>query len=368
MQIILGNFDYKGQTFGYSGTIPDSVVFAYSQHIPIKLRIEDERGNPANALGVDLTISSTSQFSEKRYTNAKGEVVFDISRIIQMLTDSREKELTTLNYSASRDSWLASIVSLQLSIDSNPIVYTPLEVLNGAMRPDEQWLMEPISIKYWRGLPHTFDFINVEDIELSIDGRTFLPRKWLLGESSLKAFPIMRNLTNILPIAKRVIKIRTDGVGFSYDRLVRSVNQVNIDIDKFNGDLSRYTYLRWLGPHGEIFYWLFRNGTQTIAVKSERHSIALRDNMRVGSTFLNGTRKEPTREVSRAIASEYVSREHYKVLSSVIASPYVDMYLGNVDGEDLWKRVDVADGSATEDLKLSGGKNYSLALEIKIGE
>lgn len=370
MQSIKGTFEYNGQTYIYQGEMPEVIVFAYSKHIYVKLKIRDASVKPATALGITLYVDNITQIREMRYTNAKGEVIFDIARIVQMMTDSRENELIELDYNTSRVSWLASSIRLRLGVGADVVFYdTMLEAANGIMHPDEQWLTSPVSMKYWRGLPHTFDFLNVDTIELSSDGSSFSRLSWVPGAATLRQFPIMRSTTSQFTAGtRRSLKIRANGLGIAYGKVVTSTNQVNIELDSFCEDLSRYTYLRWLGPHGEIFYWLFRNGTQTTSIKSERHSIALREDMREGATLLNGTRKEPTREVSRAIASEYVSREHYKVLSSVISSPCVDMYLGNVDGEDLWKRVDVADGSATEDLKRSGGKNYSLALEIKIGE
>lgn len=374
MQAIKGTFDLNGLMYSYSGEVPEPVVFAYSKHIYVRLTINDADGKPAVAMPIMASVDTAGkQINERRYTNTAGQVTFDIARIIQMSTDNRERELVDLIFSRNetRRQWLASSVRLRLGIDNySAIIYDNImEAVNGAVSSDEQWLTSPVSMKYWRGLPHTFDFLNVDTIEASSDGASFSPMSWVPGNSTLRQIPIMRSKTEgIVAGVRHSKRIKADGIGISNGVIVPSVNQVNIEIDSFCGDLSRYTYLRWLGRHGEVFYWLFRNGTQTTAVKSERHSIALREDVREGATLLNGIRKEPTREVSRAIASEYVSREHYKVLSSVISSPCVDMYLGNVDGEDLWKRVDVADGSVAENMKRAGGRVYSVTLSINIGD
>lgn len=374
MQAIKGTFDLNGMTYSYSGEVPEPVVFAYSRHIYVRLTINDADGKPAAAMPIMATVDTAGkQINERRYTNTAGQVTFNIARIIQMMTDNRERELTDLIFSRNetRRQWLANSARLRLGADNySVIIYdNMMEAVNGAVSSDEQWLTSPVSLKFWRGLPHTFDFLNVDTIEVSSDGSSFSQMSWVPGAATLRQFPIMRSKTELFTAGTRKsLKIRANGLGIAYGKVVNSTNQVNIELDSFCGDLSRYTYLRWLGRHGEVFYWLFKNGTQTTAVKSERHSIVLREDVREGATLLNGIRKELTREVSRAIASDYVSREHYKVLSSVISSPCVDMYLGNVDGEDLWKRVDVADGSVAENMKRAGGRVYSVTLSINIGD
>lgn len=370
MQAIKGNFEYEEKAYIYSGNIPDAVVFSYSNHIYVRLKIKQENNNPAKAFGVILTIDGPSQISEKRYTNAEGDVIFDISRIIQMMTDNRDKELTNLNYNMNRLSWLASTIRLRISVNYELVfIDTTIEAINGTISPEEQWFIRPVSLKYWRGLPHTFDFLNVDSVDISIDGSSFSPMSWIPGTSTLRYVQMMRSMTEQFTAgAKNNVKIRANGLGVAFEAITPAINQVNIEIDSFCGDMSRYTYLRWLGRQGEVFYWLFKNGTQTTSVKSEKYSIAMTEDVRENYTYLNGIKKEPTRELTRSIASEYVSRELYQVLSSVIASPCVDMYLGNHNGEDIWKRVDVADGSTSEDMKRKGGKVYSVVLEVKIGE
>lgn len=373
MQAIKGTFNYNGLTYNFSGEAPEQVVFTYSRHIYVRIKITDMAGKPAIAMPINAAIDTAGkQTNESRYTNATGEVTFDIARIIQMMTDSRERELNDLVFSRNetRKQWLASSVLLRIGVNNyTAIIYDDmLEAVNGAISPDEQWMTSPVFLKYWRGLPHTFDFLNVDTVEISSDGSSFSSLSWVPGTSTLRIFPIMRSQTETFTShIRNSLKIRANVIGIAYGKVVSATSQVNIEVDSFCGDMSRYTYLRWLGRHGEVFYWLFNNGTETTSIKSERYRIALREDVRDNATLLSGVKKEPTRETARTIASEYVSREQYRVLSSVVSSPYVDMYLGNVNGEDLWKRVDVADGSVSEDLKRKGGKIYSVTLSINIG-
>lgn len=374
MQTKKGQFEYNGNTYTYQAEIPEPLVFTYSRHIYTRLKIINSAGKPAASMPINVSLDSDKgQFNERRYTSVNGEVWFDLSRTMQIATDNRERELVDYTPVKKRASWLAKDVQLRISVgdDFKVVIDTMLEAANGAMSPDESWLQEPVSLKYWRGLPHTFDFINVTAIETSADGKPFHASAWVPGESDLRIFPMMRSLTETMvssSMAKKSYKIKADGLGYYFGKMANVTAQTNIEIEDFCGDASRYTYLRWLGRHGEIFYWLFKNGTQTTSVKSERYGIALREDVRETNTMLNGIKKEPKREMTRTIASEYVTREQYKVLSSVVSSPYVDMYLGNVDGEDLWKRIDVADGSVSEDMKRMGGKIYSVTLSINIGD
>lgn len=367
----------------YTTEVPDEVIFIYSKHVYFRAHIE-------GGAGVQIRLNITSQdnsisHDELRYADSEGRVTFDIARVLQMLTDSRDKEMSSLMYDANDNTpwnmpswnisliWNADMMSVQLSQ-----MFTTFVLVNGAHDNAYDWRNTPrvensTRLKWWTEYPFTMDFINTDKIDVRQYGvRELIDIIKLPADSvyqMIRLNPVGLNITadraTILPNTNIGLTI-IDGVLYDNKR-----NVVTLDVDRCPRS-DRKTYLRWLGSHGEVFYWLFDNITEDISVKSETYSRAMADNEFRGLVTNrmrgNGLIRHSEQTRTRTIATEYLDNKHYDIVQSVASSPCVDMLIGDGDKEK-WQRVSVADVSFSRSLKVADrAKRHRIVLTIEISE
>lgn len=367
----------------YTTEIPDEVIFIYSKHVYFRAQIE-------GGAGVQIRLNIASQdnsisHDELRYADSEGRVTFDIARVLQILTDSREKETSALMYDANDNTpwnmpswnisfiWNADTMSVQLSQ-----LFTTFVLVNGAHDNAYDWRNTPrvenaTRLKWWAEYPFTMDFINTDKIDVRQHGvREVIDIVKLPADSvyqMIRLNPVGLNITadraTILPNANIGLTI-IDGVLYDNKR-----NVVMLDVDRCPRS-DRKTYLRWLGSHGEVFYWLFDNVTEDISVKSETYSRAMTDNEFRGLVTNrmrgNGQIRHSERTRIRTIATEYLDNGYYDIVQSVASSPCVDMLIGDGNSEK-WQRVNVGDASFSRSLKTADrAKRHRIVLTIEISE
>lgn len=368
----------------YTTEVPDELIFIYSKHVYFRAQIEGGAG-----VQIHLTIANQDYsitHDEWRYADGEGRVTFDIARVLQMLTDSREKEMSALMYDANDNapwnmpSWNISLTwnaeveqgffqSVQLAQYFNTFV-----LVNGAHDNAYDWRnaptrRNPIRLKWWTDYPFTLDFINTDKIDVNgvIYDIVKLPADSMYQMIRLNpaGFGITADRALFLPRYAVGVTI-IDGELYSDKR-----NVVMLDIDRCPRS-DRKTYLRWLGSHGEVFYWLFDNVTEDISVKSETYSRAMADNEFRGLVTNrmrgNGLIRHSETTKTRTIATEYLDSGYYDIVQSVASSPCVDMLIGDGDKEK-WQRVNVSDASFSRSLKTADrAKRHRIVLTIEISE
>jgi hypothetical protein len=363
----------------YTTEVPDELIFIYSKHVYFRAHIEGGAG-----VQIRLTIASQDYsitHDEWRYADGEGRVTFDIARILQMLTDSREKEMSALMYDLNDNTpwnmpswnisltWNADTMSVQLSQ-----MFTTFVLVNGAHDNAYDWRnaptrRNPIRLKWWTDYPFTLDFINTDKIDVNdvIYDIVKLPADSMYQMIRLNpaGFGITADRALFLPRYAVGVTI-IDGELYSDKR-----NAVMLDIDRCPRS-DRKTYLRWLGSHGEVFYWLFDNITEDISVKSETYSRAMADNEFRGLVTNrmrgNGLIRHSEQTRTRTIATEYLDNGYYDIVQSVASSPCVDMLIGAGDKEK-WQRVNVSDASFSRSLKTADrAKRHRIVLTIEISE
>lgn len=368
----------------YTTEVPDEVIFIYSKHVYFRAHIEGGAG-----VQIRLTIASQDYsiiHDEWRYADGEGRVTFDIARMLQMLTDSRDKEMSALMYDANDNApW--NMPSWNISLTWNAEVeqgffqsvqlaqyFTTFVLVNGAHDNAYDWRNAPtakdaIRLKWWTNYPFTLDFINTDKIDVNdvIYDIVKLPADSMYQMIRLNpvGFGITADRALIIPRYKVGLTI-IDGEIYSDER-----NAVVLDIDRCPRS-DRKTYLRWLGSHGEVFYWLFDNVTEDISVKSETYSRAMADNEFRGLVTNrmrgNGLIRHSETTRTRTIATEYLDNGYYDIVQSVASSPCVDMLIGDGDKEK-WQRVNVGDASFSRSLKTADrAKRHRIVLTIEISE
>ncbi len=372
----------------YTTEVPDEVIFIYSKHVYFRAHIE-------GGAGVQIRLNINSQdgsinHDEWRYADGEGRVTFDIARILQMLTDSRDKELSALMYDANDNApW--NMPSWNISLTWNAEVkqgffqsvqlaqyFTTFVLVNGAHDNAYDWLNTPrpenaIRLKWWTDYPFTMDFINTDKIYVRQYGVQELINIVKLPADSVYQM-IRLNPAGLGITADRATIIPNTNIGLTIidGELYRDKrNAVMLDIDRCLRS-DRKTYLRWLGSHGEVFYWLFDNVTEDISVKSETYSRAMADNEFRGLVTNrmrgNGLIRHSEQTRTRTIATEYLDNGYYDIVQSVASAPCVDMLIGDGDKEK-WQRVNVGDASFSRSLKTADrAKRHRIVLTIEISE
>jgi hypothetical protein len=386
---LTGTFITGGVTYNYEAVMPESLIFIYSPHIYTCLKITDGNGDPVKGMKVQSVImGKVYNGNEYRYTNVDGIVRFDIGRLLQMMTDDRKDELSNIEY--RRDvftSWNTGIYMLQFYVDGARVLSSQTQYLNGSHFIADNWWGNERRLKWWSNYPFTFDFVNTRIIDVTINNgfrqNLFVP----YNGSSLKLINRMNPMVLGADTFTRSIKITSD-ISREFSRAFTSAfsiydnktgwaiinglidedveNVVRLEVDNCPANDNR-TYMRWLGKHGEVFYWLFYNQAEEIQASSDVY-ITSHDDLFKGSEtnkiLDNGIVKDVTIKKTRTIFTEPVDSYYYDYIVQIADSPYVDMYLGN----GKWQRVNVQDASFSKSLKgAERQKKHRFVYTIEIG-
>lgn len=372
--------------YNYTTESPEELIFAYSKSVYFKANIRDTSGNPSKGLKIKLSLNYNDRYyNEYRYTDSNGDVIFNAARLLQCVKNDRDKELANVMYDANDyASWEMSEVFVGMAIDTGTssamlsLPYLSYILINGAHDNIRNWWDKRKRLRYWTNYPFTFDLPNVDYLIF----KRINDAKW----SSLSGFKSQTDL-NYLFMRYTPYKVFSSLAGTPNKVIIST--QVNLGIMIKNGEItpttnsclldvdrqerrSDKTYLRWLGSHGELFYWLFDNVTEEIAVKTDVYQRAIVDSEFTGLVTNkirdNGLVRDSRQSVSRVITTDYLEAEYFELVQSVAASPYVDMLVGEGDDEK-WQRVNVADVTFQRSLRTAErAKNSRIVLSIQIEE
>lgn len=386
MKILTGTFG----TSIYRAVMPESIMFIYSKHIYTYLRLVDAEGNGIAGLKIQSVIQGGGGMNagEYRYTDADGLVRFDIARLLQMMTDNREDEMTDVSYRTDAcTSWKTGVYSLRFYISGAVVLESRSQYVNGSHFNAVDWWGNERRLKWWSGYPFTFDFVNTNKVSVSIDNAI----KKVVSIPSNASTMLLFNRVNPLSLVSRaehVVEIMSE-MSADYARaftspfstyenkdgdvVVDGMTDMSVDVNvrlEVDNCPARKdcTYLRWLGRHGELFYWLFNNLEETTQTKSDVYvtgSEGLFYGNDTNKIIRNGAVKDVVKTKTKTIYTEPLKACYYDYVVQMAESPYVDMYMG----DNRWQRVIVQDGSVARTLKGSGkAKQHQISFTIEIGD
>lgn len=370
MRTQTGTYNVGGSTFNYEIVFPEIMVFKYSRHVFVRVRLSLEDGSAMAAERVQcvLSVGGKMNTNNYRYTDADGCAVFDIARTLQIMEDTREKEMLQ---PYDTNLWIQNLCRIEIYLSAIRITSVTIETANGGDRITDNWMSDKRHLKCWSEYPFTFDIPNSDRLVVKEGG---IAREVIVEypTSNLVTQMVRRRLTDVASRGDSIeIALPPDVTGISFQDgvIMPSDNAVQIDIDRCPQDLNRRAYLRWLGRHGEILYWLFFIKEKSQTTKTETFRRPMTDDGYQGSDPLNrvlpnGEVRDSVAEETMSLYSELMSAEHYEYARSVAFSPYVDMYLGN----GKWQRVSVNDSTQTMSVGNGKTKRHRIALTIKTGE
>lgn len=359
----------------YTAIVPEKAIFIYSRHTYAKLNILNLDGTAASAVRVQGVVEYAGKqyTNEYRYTDSDGNVTFDFAAILQTAKNDRDKELTSITYDVRTfASWQMNICSIRFYIGSVELrsAYSLYELINGSHDNIQDWWSKDRRLKWWTAYPFTFDFANQEKVAITNKGvQKELAVPYI--ETSMITLLVRFNAAAFLRPTGSTITIKNishPGIAVENGIVIGTDNYVTLDVERCPMS-DRKTYLRWLGSHGEVFYWLFDNITESVEVKTETYRRTMTDDMFQGAatnlTRDNGIVRDCSAVKSRSIATELLDSDYYDLVSSIGDSVAVDMYLG----DNKWQRVNVSDETYNKDIKHSSrGKRNRITLTIEISE
>jgi hypothetical protein len=360
----------------YTAIVPEKAIFIYSRHTYAKLNIRNLDGTAASAVRVQGVVDYAGKqyTNEYRYTDNDGNVTFDFAAILQTAKNDRDKELASITYDATTFApWQMGICSIRFYIGGVELrsASTFYELVNGAHDNMQDWWSKDRRLKWWTSYPFTFDFTNQERVAAIEKSGLQQEVATPYIETSMMALLVRFNAAAYLrPAGSRITikNISHPGIAVEDGIVIGTDNYVTLDVERCSMS-DRKTYLRWLGTHGEVFYWLFDNITESVEVKTETFRRTMVDDMFQGTatnlTRDNGIVRDCSSVTTRSIATEMLDGEYYDLVSSIGDSVAVDMYLG----DNKWQRVNVADATFTKDIKRSSrGKRNRITLTIQLSE
>ena len=361
--------------YQYTALVPEKTVFIYSRHAYAKINLLNRDGSPAQGVRIQGVVQIGARMfnNEYRYTDTDGNVTFDFAAILQTMKNDRDKELPSLAYERSTfAAWQMSVYYIRFYIGGEELrsASTSYELVNGQHDNIEDWWTKDRRLKYWVNYPFTFDFTNQEQVELT-DRRTDIKRQISVPyiETSMTSLLVRFNPASVGVRTPVTIKnLSYPGIAVENGIVIGTDNAVTLDVEQCPAS-DRKTYLRWLSTHGEVFYWLFDNISESVQVKTETYRRTMTDDTFTGGatnyTRDNGIIRDCSAVKTRNIATEQLDSGYYDLVASIGDSVAVDMYLG----EDRWQRVNVADGTYSKDIKHAArSKRNRIALTIEISE
>jgi hypothetical protein len=379
-------------TYNFEAVIPEELIFIYSRNVYSYIKITDANGKGVEGLRVQQVIMGSTTMAgnnkEYRYTNKDGIVRFDSAHLLQMLTNTRDSEMSDIDYTASNvTSWNTSRFSLQFYVNGQQLMSAICQYFNGSHFIAEDWWANERKLKFWSSYPFTFDFVNTEKLNVSINNGTsqIVTAPYIASQmkminrispislglsSSTRSVVVKSNISREFSRAfSSAFSIYENKAGWAVvDGLIDEdvENVVRLEVDNCPANDNR-TYMRWLGKHGEVFYWLFYNQAEEIQASSDLY-ITSHDDVFKGSEtnkiLDNGVVKDVTIKKKRTIFTEPVDSYYYDYIVQMADSPYVDMYLGN----GKWQRVNVQDASFSKSLKgAERQKKHRFVYTIEIG-
>lgn len=368
MRTLTGTYTVGGETYNYTIVAPEAAVFIYSKHVYCKIQItqtENDITSPVVNRKIQLINVQGRTLNDFRYTDQNGWAIFDIARMLQLDKNSLQDELN-LDYNDTAQVAHNNIVELRFYDTGASIYLVTEELCNGADDiMDKFWNNGIRQLRWFSNYPFTFDFQNINgNWNVSTNGGAAVAEafpyesvvlSYVMSRINAKRYFGIPSSTDMSKKVSAQITMARDESG----NLVTATDTLNITIDKQRFDLNRKCYLRWIGKHGEVFYWLFRKHSVKEDVKRDTFKRAyVEDSFNSYGLLDSDSVNDYSKEASMVVYSGRLSSYEYDVVKSIVNSPCVDMLIsyswsdtprggggGYLEETAKWRRISVKEGS-----------------------
>lgn len=356
MRTTTGTYTKGGVTYNYTITYPNVIAFIYSRHLYATLTITDTSDDPV----VGRRIRFAMVGSEFRDTDVNGEILIDMARLVQIATNNVRSEFN-LDYSTPVVLWKSILRDFTFYDEEIAIATLYIDTYNGADDLGDCWLKttaaEPMRLRWFKNYPFTFDFPNVAQINLRKDGGDVAVVSWAQQSSGTNYAMQRVSASEVTALSSTTNVARLTANGWCYIDKYGALQspqpyRLNLEVCDCDYDADK-VYLRWLGKHGEIYYWMFNRHSEAEQVAHEKSLRAMIPNWRDTYGLLDSETVD-NYDASKVLTvySGKVDKHYYNILRSLVKSPIVDM-LTSLDTitTPTWTRVAVDGGTYAETLK-----------------
>lgn len=354
-------------------TYPNSIAFMYSRQ-PISIEAQYDASADIDSITVEVQNDKTGDtFSDTRSLYAQ-RVEFDISRILQLMSDDVDSLTQRLSHDAGQT--MTEPFTIFISYNSSQwgsdmLLAFPLTVMYGALDQGEIY-GEHNQRRLWVNFPQTFNLWKNEEDEVAfvLDDAYIYPDVdqdsapchecdligTMLAAGELDEF--MRMLPERPQRNIGLTWLSRIELGAEQSQELRTVTLVPDYSKRDEG-----TYLRWLNRRGEMSYYLFRNSQ--IRVSTTVEDTFSRYYPGDPATPADGVLYNPLRAQYRearemVIGAVGVSRDEFEDLCDLASSPIVERLLPNVPEVDT--AVDVVFDGGT------AGTSTKVQIDSEAGE
>lgn len=336
MRILTGTYIKGGMTYSFTIKAPNEIVYIYSKHVFCTVQIKRNDGQESRPVTNRLIRLTIGEINEERRTNSDGTAVFDFARILQILKNDSSQELDiNYNRTANLAHTTSRVVALKDSDEGSVLQFQQFsfETANGADDILDKFWTNNRRLRWFSNYPFTFDFQNLNgNWSVKTDNGSFVTEAFPYESSQRTRIMSRINARRYFASSDRYFKktLRasiTMAMDDSGNPTTVTNHTLELTRDNRNFDLYRRCYLRWLGKHGEIFYWLFTKHSETDSVKSDEHSLAYVDENAYSSygVLESETSSNHEKETTITVYSDMLDNADYEIVRSLATSPFVDM-------------------------------------------
>lgn len=336
MRTLKGTYTKNGVLYKYNAMVPDMTVFVHSKHIFFKITITNNIDvQQVNKRIQLIAITSNTALNEFRDTDSQGTATYDAARMLQITKGDVKNELD-INQNIDAQLENGKRFTCGFYDGGTQIVSFFLELLTGANDTTDKWWMGRRRLRWFVNYPFTFDFENINgNWSIGDLGETPETEAFPYVTTSMTKARVRLNAKRLFgsemsSSAGKTITAKID-MATNEGSFASAVSRLDLIVDRQSFDLDKKCYLRWIGKHGEIFYWLFRKHDLTQQTSKEIFKRAYIDD---GYNRYGVIDTEAPADFKKAdiltVFTDMLNNDEYEVVKSIITSPYVDMLVSYV--------------------------------------
>lgn len=304
---------------------PDIESFCFSAMPVIVKGYGGTLTNPEGGTHINVILKNvnTSEVLSEKRNLFDGDCFFDLSYYARTMFDT--DTIRDVDYATTMSAMTS--INLEVTVElwngetkDHELVFTTT-VIWGALNAGEVF-PSGTEFKYYRNLPFVFSVYHpFEDSDLVSN-----TMKVLADGVQVQTYQGARGIKNFI----KSVGQSADKVDFVAEYFLESTTITFIADDCTDG-----VYLRWVDRQGFIRHWLFKSGEGSYEVKD-------RLDVKRSNVYSEVTRRLVKSETkSFKVCAPLVDSYTFDMLTEVMTSPLVDMYIGTEDDVPQWLPVNV---------------------------
>lgn len=370
---------YEDRNF-YQLTYPEDYIFAQSRHTYIQIdRLSDADNVPNSGGLVKMEVTDTTAnktYTESRYLDQEGRAVFDIARFLQIFMEDTVKA----------DVFTGDNINSTLVIDHNVTVrlwysgtwfwtLSTFEVVNGADEVTDNWWFGQRRLRWWKNYPFTFDFRNLENVDIEINdsglSQSFVLPQITTDPNNYGRIRVNANRVFTSAVNKAVISTN-NGMQFIDGSFYSSAPNAVAIIGNSCPRSDKDVYLRWFNRHGELSYWLFKRHSLQRKFKATDNQRAYIKDERIdpdSHIIDNALLRALTVEGELKCYTDALDGIDYEIVRQLFTAPFVDLYLPEPSVREktaVWQRVHIKPETQAEALRHADLYTYNRQVTVTL--